>query len=208
MEDKVLKSFPKDIAYYTDSIAKCKKDVAVFNAHTSSDKDYFFPMTVSGTVYTEKDKAGEAIIEFCRHKKKMEEEPLGEYRGFKMFVEYNKWNETFKLILKNELRYSIELGKDKFGNITRINNALASLPERLTEFESKLENTHIQIENAKKQLEKPFAHEQELKTKSARLDQLNVELSLDKDNSIDIASSFDEKEVVSSRKTPSREEER
>lgn len=208
LEDKVLKQFPKDIAHYTDAIAKCKKDVAVLNAHTSTDKDYFFPMTVAGTVYTEKDKAGEAILEFCHQKVKMQEEPLGEYRGFKMFIEYNKWTQTVKLTLKNELRYSIELGKDKFGNITRINNALNSLPERLVEYESKLESTHTQMENAKKQMGKSFAHEQELKSKSARLDQLNIELSLDKNDSIDIASSFDEKQVVANQKAPTRFDER
>ena len=207
LEDKVLKKFPKDIALYTDSIAKCKKDVALFNANSSSDKDYFFPMTICGTIYTEKDEAGKALIDFCRQKKKMEEEEVGEYRGFKMLVEYNKRNQTFKLTLKNELRYSIQLGRDKFGNITRINNALALLPEKLREFENNLANTHIQMENAKKQLDKPFAHEQELKEKSARLDQLNIELSLDKDNSIDIASSLDEKETPGSRKTPVRSNE-
>lgn len=207
LEDKVLKKYPKDIAYLTDSIAMCQKDIALVDKNTSDDKEYFFPMTVSGTVYTEKDKAGEALIEFCRNKKNLsEEECCGEYRGFKMIVTYDSWNHTFKLILKNELRYTINLGNDKFGNITRINNLLASLPDRLKDFEERLSNTRVQLENSNKQLEKPFAHEQELKEKSARLDQLNIELSLDKDNAIDIASSLDEKETAVSRKAPVRDD--
>ena len=126
-----------------------------------------------------------------------------------MYVGYNSFAHAFQLILKNELKYSCDLGKDKFGNISRINNLLSSLPKRLDEFENKLSNTHVQLENAKKQLEKPFPHEQEFKEKSARLEQLNIELSLDKNSSIDISSSFDEKEQVqTSRSKKTRDDER
>ena len=195
LEDAVLKKYPKDISLNTERIEKCKKDIALLLQNTSEDKEYFFPMTVDGKVYRDKGEAGEALIAFCKAQKKvsLDECKCGEYRGFKMSLGYDSWEKTFKLILQNELRYSIELGADKFGNITRINNLLSSLPDKLADFENRLSNTYVQLENAKKQLDKPFTHEQELKEKFARLDQLNIELSLDKDSAIDIAASLDEK---------------
>lgn len=204
LEDAVLKTYPKDISMYTEKIAKIKKDIALLSQYTSDDKDYFFPMTVDGKVYTDKGEAGEALIAFCKAQKKLgnylEERKCGEYRGFKISLGWDSWNKTFNLYLQNELRCSVELGSDKHGNIVRINNILASLPKELDKFENKLANTKVQLENAKIQLEKPFKHEQELKEKSARLDQLNIELSLDKDNAIDISVSLDEKNPESKTK--------
>jgi len=205
LEDAVLKKYPKDIAMYTERIEGCKKDVALLSQNTSTDKDYFFPMTVGGKVYADKGEAGEALIAFCKAQKNIKdnEYECGEYRGFKMYVGYNHFLHTFSLKLRGELSYMTALGSDKFGNITRINNVLSSLPEELADLENKLTNTKVQLENAKIQLEKPFKHEQELKEKSARLDQLNIELSLDKDNAIDIAASLDEKETGSKTKSRS-----
>lgn len=209
LEDMLLKTFPKDIAYYNDAIASCRKDIALVAQHSSTDKDYFSPMTVGERVYAEKGEAGEAIIAFCKALKgSTRETVLGQYKGFKMTVAYAPLEQTYRLVLENGLRYPVSLGADKFGNITRINNVLDSLPQRLEAFENKLANTHLQVENAKAQLEKPFKHEQELKEKSARLDRLNIELSLDKDNAIDIAASLEGTEPAPSRSGRSRGEER
>lgn len=196
LEDAVLKRYPRDIALYSDRIEKCKKDIVLLEQNTSEDKEYFFPMTVDGKVYTDKGEAGDALIAYCKGHKSFSSGacPCGEYRGFQILMDYDLWNKTFKLVLKNQLSYTMALGSDKFGNITRINNLLASLPKRLDEYEKGLTDTRMQLENAKVQLEKPFAHEQELKKKSARLDELNIELSLDKDNSIDLSVSLDENE--------------
>lgn len=192
LEDKVLKTYPKDIAYYTAAIASCKDDITLLAAHTSSDKDYFYPMTINGVTYTEKAEAGEALIEICRKKKSRDEEDIGDYKGFRMSIKINGDGKV-ELSLKNKLTYSTGLSVDKFGNITRINNALGSIADRLERNERKLADTKAQLEDAKRQLNKPFKHEAELKEKSARLDQLNIELSLDKDNAIDISSSLEDK---------------
>ena len=105
---------------------------------------------------------------------------IGEYRGFDMELFFDSFSREYKITLKHELRHTVTLGTDIFGNIQRLDNALNSFQEKLTACEAQLENTKVQLENAKLEVQKPFPQEEELKTKTARLNELNAMLNLDK----------------------------
>ena len=132
-------------------------------------------MTIKGQVYTERKAAGTAIINTCL----LVGEPdkpidLGEYRGFPMQLKVE--GEKFKVLLKQNLTYSAELSDDPVGNVTRINNALESIPDRLKSYETRLSTLENELQNAKEEAERPFPKEDELREKTARLNQLNHEL--------------------------------
>lgn len=93
---------------------------------------------------------------------------------------FDSFSREYKITLKHELRHTVTLGTDIFGNIQRLDNALNSFQEKLTACEAQLENTKVQLENAKLEVQKPFPQEDELKTKTARLNELNAMLNLDK----------------------------
>jgi hypothetical protein len=142
-------------------------------------------MTIKGTTYDEKAPAGLALLAACEKMTSPVAISLGDYRGFKMELAFDKVSRNFELSLVGSLHHKITLGDDKLGNITRINNALEALPHKLENSRGLLEDVEKQMENAKAEVSKPFAQEEELTTKTKRLDELNVLLSLDeRDDSI------------------------
>ena len=148
--------------------------------HTQPNEDGFSPMEIEGKVYSDKKAAGSAILEACHAKKSPDAAPLGQYRGFAMELSFDAMRREFKITLKNKMSYSTFLGTDIFGNIQRLDNVLAEMEKRIQNCEELLADTRVQFANAKIAVEQPFPRDEELKTKSARLDELNILLNLDK----------------------------
>ena len=182
MEDRLLKQVPHDIRMTEESIAGCEADAALYAAHEVKG---FAGMTVSGFRYgpDEKKEAGMAILAACAAKKSGAETPLGSYMGFDLFLSYDLLVKHFEMRIQGALSYRIELGEDVYGNITRMDNALAGIPDRKSKYEKTLSELHDQERNLKAELEKPFAQEDELKEKAARLTELDAMLNLDKPKS-------------------------
>ena len=173
MEDKVLKYYPAKTAETKMFIRALGEDQAILDLHPV--KDDSFSMTVQGQTYTERKKAGEAIIAVCQNMDDPDKPvELGEYRGFPMTLKFNKG--TFQVVLKQNLSYTAELGEDVLGNITRINHVLEKIPENLEAQKRFLTMLEGELVNAKEEAAREFPQEQELAEKSARLAELNVEL--------------------------------
>ncbi|MBR0230740.1 MAG: N-6 DNA methylase [Clostridia bacterium] len=185
LEDKILKEIPQRIASFEQRIAGYKADIAHASENTHPNEDGFSPMVIQGETFTDKKAAGSEILAVCKTMTNPEPIVLGSYRGFEMELFFDTFSREYKITLKNELRHTTALGTDIFGNIQRLDNLIASFPEKQQGCENQLENEKVQLENAKAELDKPFAHEEELKTKSARLAELNAMLDMDKqDNEI------------------------
>ena len=180
LEDKIIKFYPQEIARRTDTIAGLKSDIERAKQHPKPLDDSFIGMTVKGVFYSEKADAGNAILDACQAMTSPNPVPLGEYRGFQTELSFDTFAKEYKVKLKGELGYSVSLGTDTFGNITRLDNALEGLPKRLEMNEQELDNVKTQYETAKVDVEKPFNQEEELKTKTARLNELNALLNVDK----------------------------
>jgi N12 class adenine-specific DNA methylase/adenine-specific DNA methylase len=180
LEDQIIKDFPQRISSLEQRIEGYKSDMAHLTRHTQPNEDGFSPMKIEGTVYTEKKAAGSAILEGCHAMTSPDAVPLGQYRGFVMDLNFDSFSREYKITLKNELRHTTSIGTDIFGNIQRLDNLLSGFEDRLRTCEEELENSHTQLSNAKEQVNKPFPQEEELKTKSARLDELNIMLNMDK----------------------------
>lgn len=178
LEDAILKIYPAQIAKYNSQISGLEKDIQMAKEHPKTDT--FCGMTVLGVSYFEKSKAGLAIINACKTiNSSADTINLGEYRGFKTEICFDSFSRIYRFILKGKISHSVDLGTDANGNIVRIDNAIKDMPSRLAMCKTELENTMLQLENAKAEVEKPFAFEGELKQKSARLDELNTQLNLD-----------------------------
>ena len=180
LEDKILKYYPQEIARLTASIDGLTKDLETAKAHPKEVKGAFVGMMINGFNFTEKSKAGQAIIEACKAKTTPEPTPLGEYRGFKMELDFDTFTREYEVKLKGHFTHSVTLGTDVYGNITRIDNAIDNFEVRMNQAKADLENTKAQLETAKVEVEKPFAQEEELKNKLARLNELNALLNVDK----------------------------
>ena len=180
LEDQIIKEFPQKIKSLEQRIEGYKADMAQLAQNTLPNEDGFSPMIMAGGTVTDKKAAGEAIIGLCKSMTNPDPIHIGEYRGFDMELFFDSFSREYKITLKHELRHTVTLGTDIFGNIQRLDNALNSFQEKLTASEAQLENTKVQLENAKLEVQKPFPQEDELKTKTARLNELNAMLNLDK----------------------------
>lgn len=177
LEDKVIKYYPNEIKRLENRIEDMKEDIEVFNNNNTPDNS-FEKMNIKGTDFTERKEAGEKIIEICKSMTNPEPLEIGEYKGFKIILSFDTMDRKFYASMKNNLSYKTELGSDPSGNITRIDNVLNGIETRLSSMENNLEDTKKNYESAKKEIEKPFPQEEELKTKSKRLDELNIKLNL------------------------------
>lgn len=177
LEDKVIKYYPNEIKRLENRIEDMKEDIEVFNNNNTPDNS-FEKMNIKGTIFTERKEAGEKIIEICKSMTNPEPLEIGDYKGFKIILSFDTMDRKFYASMKNNLSYKTELGSDPSGNITRIDNVLNGLETRLSSIENNLEDTKKNYESAKKEIEKPFPQEEELKTKSKRLDELNIKLNL------------------------------
>ena len=194
LEDQIIKALPQEIARFEQYIEGYLSDMDRLKENTHPNEDGFSPMEVEGTVYTDKKAAGSAILAACKAMTSPDPVPLGQYRGFAMDLSFESLSREFKVTLKGALYYTTPLGTDIFGNILRLDNLLGSMEDRIKTCRDELENTKVQLENAKQEVEKPFPQEEELKTRSARLDELNILLNMDKRESEIVDGDRDERE--------------
>ena len=178
LEDNILRHFPAQIEENKGFLSGFEADMRTLEAHPHP-KDGFAGMEVKGDLLTDKDNAGAAILEAFKDAKGLEPVPIGSYRGFSMSLTVENFGKDFILTLKGRMSHRVELGKDARGNLVRIDNALAQMPERYKTVQGRLENVQAQLATAKAELGKPFPQEAELKEKSARLAELNAELNID-----------------------------
>ena len=178
LEDNILRHFPAQIEENKGFLSGFEADMRTLEAHPHQ-KDGFAGMEVKGDLLTDKDNAGAALLEAFKDAKGLEPVPLGSYRGFSMSLTVENFGKDFVLTLKGRMSHRVELGKDARGNLVRIDNALAQMPERYKTVQGRLENVQAQLATAKAELGKPFPQEAELKEKSARLAELNAELNID-----------------------------
>ena len=178
LEDNILRHFPAQIEENKGFLSGFEADMKTLEAHPHP-KDGFAGMEVKGDLLTDKDNAGAAILEAFKDAKGLEPVPIGSYRGFAMSLTVENFGKDFVLTLKGRMSHRVELGKDARGNLVRIDNALAQMPERYKTVQGRLENVQAQLATAKAELGKPFPQEAELREKSARLAELNAELNID-----------------------------
>ena len=178
LEDNILRHFPAQIEENRGFLSGFEADMRTLEAHPHP-KDGFAGMEVKGDLLTDKDNAGAALLEAFKDAKGLESVPIGSYRGFAMSLTVENFGKDFVLTLKGRMSHRVELGKDARGNLVRIDNALAQMPERYKTVQGRFENVQAQLATAKAELGKPFPQEAELKEKSARLAELNAELNID-----------------------------
>lgn len=178
LEDNLLRYFPEQIEQSKGFIAGFEADMKTLAEHPHP-VDGFAGMTVRGDVLTDKENAGAALVDAFKDVKGLDPVPIGSYRGFQMSLTLEDFGRDYVLTLKGQMTHRVSLGKDPRGNLTRIDNALNGMAERLATVQSKLESLYSQMETAKQELGKPFPQENELRVKSARLAELNIALNID-----------------------------
>ena len=196
LEDKVIKFYPQQIAYLKSRVEGLTKDVETAKLHPKPIDEQPLGMMVSGVSYSEKAEAGQAIINACKSMNSPDAIPLGEYRGFQMELYFDTVQRNYVVKLKGETSRDVPLGDDSHGNIVRIDNGIERFEEALADTKNSLENTEKQFETAKQEIEKPFAKEEELRAKTARLDELNILLNMDKKENEIVGGEPDEGEMI------------
>lgn len=196
LEDKVIKFYPQQIAYLKSRVEGLTKDVETAKSHPKPIDEQPLGMMVSGVSYSEKAEAGQAIINACKSMNSPDAIPLGEYRGFQMELYFDTVQRNYVVKLKGETSRDVPLGDDSHGNIVRIDNGIERFEEALADTENSLENTEKQFETAKQEIEKPFTKEEELRAKTARLDELNILLNMDKKENEIVGGEPDEGEMI------------
>ena len=200
LEDKIIKYYPQQITSLQNKIEGLKQDVETAKRNPKPTDDHFVGMEVNGVFYSEKAEAGKAIIEACKLMSSPEPIYLGKYRGFDMELSFDTLERTYMIKIKGSTSRNVFLGEDSYGNITRIDNGVEKFSEALSFAENELVNTKAQFETAKSEVEKPFAQDEELKTKLARLDELNILLNMDKTENEIVGGEPDESEVPKKQK--------
>ena len=178
LEDQLLKYFPEEIEKHKGFIQGFEADLETLVAHPHPE-DGFAGMEIRGDVLTDKENAGAALLDACKEVKGSEPVQIGSYRGFTMSVEFSAWKQEYTLLLKGQMTHRASLGTDPRGNLTRIDNALSQMPQRLEATKAQLDNLYQQQAAAKEEVGKPFSYEDDLRVKSARLVELDTLLNLD-----------------------------
>ena len=178
LQDKLLTKFPADIQEANAHIAGLKSDAQLAAAHPQG-KEEFCGMTIKGVAYDEKKTAGERLVLACSELPNAEEKVIGSYRGFELSLRFDAFRTEYQALLKGQRKYTVPLGNDPLGNITRLDNSLNNFPERITAAKNELDTLHQQQAAAQIEVEKPFPQEEELAEKSARLAELNAQLDVD-----------------------------
>ncbi|MUT97304.1 MAG: helicase SNF2 [Subdoligranulum sp.] len=178
LEDQLLKYFPEEIEKHKGFIKGFESDLEVLAAHPHPE-DGFAGMEIRGDLLTDKENAGAALLDACKEVKTSDPVQIGSYRGYAMSVEFSAWKQEYTLLLKGQMTHRATLGTDPRGNLTRIDNALAQMPQRLEAAKAQLDNLYQQQAAAKEEVGKPFLYEEELKSKNARLVELDTLLNID-----------------------------
>ena len=197
LEDKLLKTFPEEIQKQKTRIAALQQDSQIAAAHPQ-DKENFCGMTIKGMVYDDKKAAGERLLLARQEMPSADMMLLGTYRGFELNIRFDSFKNEHQAVLRAELSYPVSLGDDARGNITRLDNAIDNFADRIADAENALQNLEQQKQAAEVEVAKPFAQEEELAEKSARLAELNALLNIDRDRS----SSQDAPEETEETETP------
>ena len=182
LEDKLLKTFPEEIQKQKNRIAALQQDSQIAAAHPQ-DKENFCGMTIKGMVYDDKKAAGERLLLARQEMPNADMMLLGTYRGFELNIRFDSFKNEHQAVLRAELSYPVSLGDDARGNITRLDNAIDNFADRIADAENALQNLEQQKQAAEVEVAKPFAQEEELAEKSARLAELNALLNIDRDRS-------------------------
>ena len=182
LEDKLLKTFPEEIQKQKTRIAALQQDSQIAVAHPQ-DKENFCGMTIKGMVYDDKKAAGERLLLARQEMPNADMMLLGTYRGFELNIRFDSFKNEHQAVLRAELSYPVSLGDDARGNITRLDNAIDNFADRIADAENALQNLEQQKRAAEVEVAKPFAQEEELAEKSARLAELNALLNIDRDRS-------------------------
>ena len=179
LEDAISKGFPKQIAEMQARIAGYGADIATVKENTHPNADGFSPLTLAGVTYAEKKEAGAALLTMCQTMLSPEATQIGSYRGLTLELSFDTFAREYRLTMIGQLRHTVTLGTDVFGNLQRMDNALEGLPIKEQACREQLSNLQTQLETAKAEVQKPFPRETELNTKTARLEELNSLLNLD-----------------------------
>ena len=180
LEDAISKTFPKSLAETQERLAGYGADITTVKEHTAPNADGFSPMTLAGKVYAEKKAAGAELLTMCQNMLVPEPTQVGSYRGLTLELSFDSFSQEYRLTMIGQLRHVTTLGTDVFGNIQRMDNLLETLPVKEQACREKLSELHTQLETAKAEVQKSFPREEELKTKLARLEELNALLNMDK----------------------------
>ena len=179
LEDAISKTFPKNIAEARERISGYEADIAAVKENTHPNADGFSPLTLMGVTYAEKKEAGAALLTMCQNMLSPEAAQIGSYRGLTLELEFHSFSQEYRLTMIGQLRHTVTLGTDVFGNLQRMDNMLETLPMKEQACLEQLSNLQNQLETAKVEVQKPFPREEELKVKVARLEELNTLLDLD-----------------------------
>jgi hypothetical protein len=201
LEDKLLKKYPAEIKSLTERIEGYKADIETVKQNTPAEKETFPPMKIGGNLFAEKADAGKALIEACKAMTSPDPIALGEYRGFGMDLSFDSFAKEYRVTLKGALSHTAALGMDVHGNITRLDNVIEGLPQRLKSCEEQLAAVRTQAEAARSETERPFPQEAELSEKAARLAEVNIALNLDRREPEIIESEAGEGEIETPEKS-------
>ena len=179
LEDAISKGFPKQIAEMQARIAGYAEDIATVKENTHPNGDGFSPLTLAGVTHADKKEAGAALLTMCQTMLSPEATQVGSYRGLTLELAFDTFAREYRLTMIGQLRHTVTLGTDVFGNLQRMDNALEGLPIKEQTCREQLSNLQTQLETAKAEVQKPFPREEELTTKTARLEELNSLLNLD-----------------------------
>ena len=182
LEDKLLKHYPEEIQKAKNRIAALKNDAQIADAHPQ-DKENFCGMTIKGMVFDEKKAAGERLMLACKEMPNADMMLLGTYRGFELNIRFDSFKNEHQIVLRGELSYPVPLGDDPRGNIVRLDNAIGNFADRIADAEAALDSLEQQKQTAEVEIAKPFAQEEELQTKSARLAELDALLNMEHQSS-------------------------
>ena len=182
LEDKLLKHYPEEIQKAKNRIAALKNDAQIADAHPQ-DKENFCGMTIKGMVFDEKKAAGERLMLACKEMPNADMMLLGTYRGFELNIRFDSFKNEHQIVLRGELSYPVPLGDDPRGNIVRLDNAIDNFADRIADAEAALDSLEQQKQAAEVEIAKPFAQEEELQTKSARLAELDALLNMEHQSS-------------------------
>ena len=205
LEELINRKYPQQIKECNETIDNLKEDKKQLTENTKINEDNFSSMVIDNQIYNERAKAGEKILELCKKVTDLKGIYIGEYRGFKMYLEFNSFSKIFQVALKNKQTYRAVLGTDKVGVITRINNALESMDKQLESTTQKLQNLELQCKNAKENLSVPFAQEQELQESLARLKEVNKLLKIGDTKEREVIDIDDEQEEIEECEIQKRE---
>ena len=182
LEDKLLKHYPEEIQKAKNRIAALKNDAQIADAHPQ-DKENFCGMTIKGMVFDEKKAAGERLMLACKEMPNADMMLLGTYRGFELNIRFDSFKNEHQIVLRGELSYPVPLGDDPRGNIVRLDNAIGNFADRIADADAALDSLEQQKQAAEAEIAKPFAQEEELQTKSARLAELDALLNMEHQSS-------------------------